>query len=141
MEAMNKEMYEKMERLVNNKLDRLSKFGGDMGEVEKNNLMNDVYSLTGMISEYRKDEYERLDKEERRRIDEENKKMTSDIEIMKQELTWKKVGMEALKTFGPLLVSLTGYNMFQKRILKFEETGRLTSTASRELHLPSFLKK
>lgn len=57
-----------------------------------------------------------------------------------QGLTPGKVALELGKVIVPTLITIGAYNTFQKRVIKFEETGRLVSTASRELHLPKFGK-
>lgn len=87
-----------------------------------------------------KDNADYYDKQERRRIEEERNKAANETERKKQELTWGRVGLEMAKVVVPLAVSFVGYNVFQKRVLRFEETGRITSTAGRELHLPKFLR-
>lgn len=78
------------------------------------------------------------DKEERRRIDEERNKATAKTEAEKIQLTWKKVLFELAKVVIPTGLSIGAYHVFQKRLLQFEETGRLTSSASKGLNLPKF---
>lgn len=74
----------------------------------------------------------------------ENKKMFDDaaqeIELDKSALNKEKVIMELIKIFGPALLSIFAYAALQKRLLKFEETGRLCTSAAREFHLPKFWK-
>lgn len=65
----------------------------------------------------------------------------NEVELQKSK---RKVGdylLEAFKTVAPTVLSLLAYNVFQKRILFFEENGRIISTAGRELHLPNIFKK
>ncbi len=121
--------------------ERLDNSSNGNGHELNEKLIDEVAKLTNILNEEDKKDYEKFDKQERRRIEEERNQEMAKIEMAKQDLTWKKVIMEVAKTFGPSVLTMIGYNLFQKRILKFEETGRLTSTASRELHLPNFLKK
>lgn len=63
-----------------------------------------------------------------------------DIERLKRKENASRIAIEVGKILIPTVVPIVAYNLFQKRILKFEETGRLSSTAARELHLPKFFK-
>lgn len=63
------------------------------------------------------------------------------LENTKQKITWQKVLFEAGKILLPLTISIIHYNNAQKRILSFEEHGRIVSTPGRELHLPKILTK
>ena len=107
---------------------------------EGNEALAKSIRLVELLITTDKDNADYYDKQERRRIEEERNKAMDATERKKQELTWGRVGLEMAKVVVPLVVSFAGYNVFQKRILKFEETGRLTSTAGRELHLPKFMK-
>ncbi len=80
------------------------------------------------------------DKVERREIERLKAKEMAEIERNKQKITWGRAALELAKVIAPVIVSMIGYNEFQKRLLKFEETGRVTSTAGRDLHLPKFMK-
>lgn len=106
------------------------------GSTEYKNILDDLAVLTDKIITLAKDNFDCYDKQERRRIEEEK----IAVERHKQELTWSRVLFELGKAVIPLGMSFIGYDVFQKRILKFEETGRITSTAGRELHLPRFIK-
>ena len=105
----------------------------------KEALARSIHLVELLVSKDR-DDMEYYDKQERRRIEENRNKAQDETERKKQELTWGRVSLEMAKVVVPLAVSIAGYNVFQKRILTFEETGRITSTAGRELHLPKFFK-
>lgn len=60
-------------------------------------------------------------------------------ERKKEGDSWEKV-VEIAKIVVPVTVPLLAYNVFQKRVIKFEETGRLVSFAARDLHLPKIFK-
>lgn len=135
---MTKETYELLEEAAQVQLKQVTKINPETKEGEEH-LAKSIRLVELLINTDR-DNYEYYDKDERRRIEEERNKAMNETERDKQKLTWGRVGLEMAKLVVPLLVSFAGYNVFQKRILKFEETGRLTSTASRELHLPKFMK-
>jgi hypothetical protein len=63
------------------------------------------------------------------------------LEQEKQKITWKRVAFELGKLVIPLGISIVHYNMAQKKVFDFEEHGRITSTAGRELHLPKIFTK
>ena len=124
---MQKETYEMMEKVLQDKIKEMSE---DIITPDKEKLlMSEIKTLN-----------ECLGASDQRAIDFLNKEEDRKIEREKNELTWSKIGMEILKTFGPLSLSMLGYNIFQRRVIKFEETGRLVSSASRELHLPKFFR-
>lgn len=70
-----------------------------------------------------------------------NKDYEMELEGQKLKPSWKKMLIEALKIVGPTIITMIGYDVFQRRVLYFEEHGRIASTAGRELHLPNFMKK
>lgn len=47
-----------------------------------------------------------------------------------------KGGFDIAKVVLPVILSGICYSVFQKRLLKFEETGVVKSHASKDLHLP-----
>lgn len=106
------------------------------GSKEQQALVSDLTKLVDSVNELNKTEYEYYDKQERREIDREKNQALAELENKKSELGWKRVTFELAKVVIPSLISIGAYDLFQKRVLKFEETGRLVSTASRELHLP-----
>ena len=135
---MTEETYSLLEEAAQVQLRQVTKIDPETKE-GKDRLVNSIHLVELLINTDR-DNAEYYDKQERRRIEEERNKAMKETERDKQKLTWGRVGLEMAKVVVRLVVSFAGYNVFQKRILKFEETGRLTSTASRELHLPKCFK-
>lgn len=135
---MTEETYSLLEEAAQVQLKQVIKIDPETKE-GKEHLTKSIHLVELLINTDR-DNAEYYDKQERRRIEEERNKAMNETERDKQKLTWDRIGLEMAKVVVPMVVSFAGYNVFQKRILKFEETGRLTSTASRELHLPKFLK-
>lgn len=70
----------------------------------------------------------------------ERNEMTLKLEQEKQKLTWKRIAFEFGKIVVPIIGGAIVYSKAQNKVLKFEETGRITSTAGRELHLPKIFK-
>lgn len=135
---MTQETYNLLESAVQNQLKTV--YGMKLGSQEGKEALTKAISLTELLITADKDGYDYHDKEERRRIEEKKNDAAAEVEREKAKLTWGRVGLELGKVIAPILVSFAGYNVFQKRVLKFEETGRIVSTAGRELHLPKFLK-
>lgn len=135
---MTEETYGMLERAVQAQLEKVETL--DAGSKEGKEALVKSLHLVELLITTDKDNADYYDKQERRRIEEDRNKAMNETERDKQKLTWGRVGLEMAKVVVPLVVSFAGYNVFQKRVLKFEETGRISSTAGRELHLPKFMK-
>lgn len=135
---MTEETYGMLERAVQAQLEKVETL--DAGSKEGKEALVKSLHLVELLIATDKDNADYYDKQERRRIEEDRNKAMNETERDKQKLTWGRVGLEMAKVVVPIVVSFAGYNVFQKRVLKFEETGRISSTAGRELHLPKFMK-
>lgn len=135
---MTEETYGMLERAVQAQLEKVETL--DAGSKEGKEALVKSLHLVELLIATDKDNADYYDKQERRRIEEDRNKAMNETERDKQKLTWGRVGLEMAKVVVPLVVSFAGYNVFQKRVMKFEETGRISSTAGRELHLPKFMK-
>lgn len=107
----------------------------------RSRTVGDVAKLIEKLNEAEQNDEKRSDNQERREIDKERNQSTVELERQKQDLTWKRFGIEVAKIIIPVTVPLIAYSVYQKRLLKFEETGRVCSTAGRELHLPKIFNK
>lgn len=130
--------YDMLESAVQIQLKRIE--GLDTESKEGKDALTKAIHLVELLITADKDNDDFHDKEERRKIEMDRNKAMESIERGKQELTGGRVAFEIAKLVVPLVVSYLGYNVFQKRILLFEKTGRVVSTAGRELHLPKFMK-
>lgn len=128
---------QEMEEIVRNNLNDIQL---GLGKEEEERALKVIELLSKQIELHQRSASECYDKQERRRIDEEKNKMQAENEVAKMELTWKKMLFEMAKVLLPTGLSVVAYHVFQKRLLEFEETGRLTSSASRGLNLPKFWK-
>lgn len=135
---MTNETYEMLEKAAQVQLEKVETL--DAGSKEGKEALVKSIHLVELLITTDKDNADYYDKQERRRIEEDRNKAQNETERDKQKLTWGRVGLEMAKVVVPLVVSFAGYNVFQKRVMKFEETGRISSTAGRELHLPKFMK-
>lgn len=135
---MNKETYSMLERAAQIQLENVESL--DVGSKEGKEALTKSIHLVELLINVDRDNDDYHDKSERRRIEEKRNDAMNETERDKQKLTWGRVGLEMAKVVVPLVISFAGYNVFQKRVLKFEETGRICSTAGRELHLPKFMK-
>lgn len=104
------------------------------------NIKSPKIDLVELLITADKNNMDYCDKQDRLKVEKEKNDDMTEMERNKQKLTWGKVGLELCKVLLPTCVSIAAYDVFQKRILKFEETGRIVSTAGRELHLPKFFK-
>lgn len=135
---MTETTYNLLEEVVQTQLRRTKSFDTETKE-GKDALAKSV-QLTELLITADKDNADYYDKEERRRIEEERNKAATEVEKEKQKLTWGRVGFEMGKVLLPLAAQIAAFGVLQKRMFKFEETGRINSTGGREMHLPRFWK-
>lgn len=110
------------------------------GSKEQAVITEDLTKLVGCVDRLNQTEYEFYDRQERREIDRKKNESMLELENKKSEIGFTRAAFELAKVIIPPVITLVAYDRFQKRIIKFEETGRLVSTAARELHLPKFLR-
>lgn len=135
---MTTETYEMLERAVQVQLENVEKRNIETKE-GKESLTKSIH-LVELLVTADKDNADYYDKQERRRIEEEKNKAANEVERDKQKLTWGRVGFEMTKVIVPLAIQIFAFGSLQKRMFKFEETGRISSTGGREMHLPRFWK-
>lgn len=133
---MSNETYNELEGAVLTALEDVQNASGTESYGKK---VADAVQLIDRLLEADKNFDESVDKAERREIDRDRNEANAQIEIEKSSLSWKKVTFELVKVFGPVLASVVSFGVFQNRMLRFEETGRFTSSVSREMHLPNLL--
>lgn len=73
---------------------------------------------------------DRIEKDEQR-----NKDMV-ELERDKIKVPWQRTAIDVAKIAVPVIVPLIIWRKSWKEMLKFEETGRFTSNASRTIHMP-----
>lgn len=78
---------------------------------------------------------------DKRSIEEQRNKANLMLEKEKQKVTLKRAAFEIGKLVIPLAISIIHYNYAQRRVFDFEEHGRITSTAGRDLRLPKIFMK
>ncbi len=135
---MKDETYDLVEQAAQAQLKRSCKM--EQGTKEFGNAMERSIRLIELLATIDKDSTDYHDKEEKRRIEEDRLKASIELEQIKQRVTAGRATLEIAKVVVPVVLTMIGYNVFQKRLLIFEETGRLTTTASKDLHLPRFTK-
>lgn len=132
---------ETRELLENQVVDGLSGLADlQAGSKERQSATTDVVKLIEKLNEVDRDNADYWDKQERREMDRKRNEATVKLEEEKQKLSPGRAALEVAKIAVPVVVPLVAYNVYQKRVIKFEETGKLVSTAARELHLPKFTK-
>lgn len=135
---MTNETYELLEEAVQNQLKQIENV--DTSTKEGKEVLQLAMNLAQLLITTDKDNADYYDKEEKRRIEEERNKAMESVERDKQKLTWQRVCFEMAKVVVPLAIQIVAFGNLQGRMFKFEETGRVTSTGGREMHLPKFWK-
>lgn len=129
---MTVETYEALEERIRNLL--LDTYGSPE-EVEKNVRQAEI--LLRALNEADKNSADYQDEEEKLKIEKEKIEKANQIEEEKLKVSWQRAALEIGKVTVPTLLSLFAYGKYQKRVMKYEETGKVCSTAGRELHLPN----
>lgn len=128
---MTKESKELTEELYVAKLEEFQNL--ERSSKEYGIVRQDLAQLAEILAAADKNDNEALDKEERRRIEEERNLMQNEIEAEKVRISWKKVAFEMAKILSPVLLSGIIFSRVHEECMEFEETGRVTSTSGRGL--------
>lgn len=124
------EVREQLESEIQRELELLETV--NKGSKEEQVLVGDICKLTETIDRLNNTEWDFYDKQEKREIE----KSRIQLDEKKSDLDWKRSIFEVVKIVLPSAITVFAYDRFQKRMLKFEETGRIVSSAGREFHLP-----
>lgn len=148
MEEENKKIYvvDQLEEALLQKYERLKQIieQSEFGSEEHKAAERELNCLIDQMQTFHNTNCEYFAKDEDRKIKKEYNDDMAELEdqrIQQQKLTWKRVAFEIGKVVVPIIGSAVVYFKAQRNILKFEETGRITSTAGRELHLPKLFNK
>lgn len=133
-------MNEETRILMEEKLVKLLNLVEKCDDDQRVKVINDIRLLSTALNDSLSTDIEAFDRQEKRRIDEEKNASMAKIERAKAGFDIKKATFELVKVIIPTVISIAAYDIFQKRVLYFEENGRVSSTAGRELHLPKFFK-
>lgn len=106
----------------------------------KQNWIRERSELLDKLAVFDRNEIDEVDKKEKRQLERERNEDVANVEYVKSQITWQRATLDIGKVVLPVVISMIGYNIFQKRLMVYEETGRVTSSAGRELHLPKFMK-
>ena len=139
---MTQETMEMLESEIQNEISNLRYYNDTEDERDakaKSAAISDVTKLLERLTEAETANEKWFDNQERRVIDRERNSAMIQVETEKNKLDWKRIVLEASKVVIPAAVSLITLRQWSckfERMLKFEETGHFTTSASRELHLP-----
>lgn len=128
-----------IEEQIRSDLGRLDEFNDD--QTKRSKAVQDLAKLMEKLTEAENARDHWYDNQERRRIDENRNSSSAEIEKLKQNLDWKRLSLEIAKITIPVFVPLIIWRKSFVEMVTFEETGRFTSSASRELHLPKIFNK
>lgn len=138
---MTQETMEMLESEIQNQITDLVNYDvtDEKGAKAKSAAVGDVTKLLERLTEAETANEKWFDNQERRTIDRERNSAMIEVETEKNKLDWKRGLIEVSKVVVPAAVSLITLSQWSRkfeRMLKFEETGHFTTSASRELHLP-----
>lgn len=113
----------------------------EMAPQKRAAIVEEANSILDRLIQAEKDNADAWDKDQRRRIEIRKNKDAADIEKLKiTSMPWKRVLVELAKVSIPAILSGGLFWAAQTRVLNFEETGRFTSTASKQLGAPRIFK-
>lgn len=121
---------------IGNDLEDLKGF--EVGSDEREALVNEIKELYRIQIEEYKAEVEAWDKDELRRIAEEKKESEEKIRLEQTKTELKRSGIDAAKAIVIGIGSGILSNRMMKALLKFEETGTVTSKAFRLIPMIKF---
>lgn len=124
---MQKDTYEDLEEVLVDYISALGNVPPDSKEAGI--IMSRVKSMIEKLNE--------IDQVQNKKVcDEMNHQLESD----RNNLDWRKVALDLIKVFGPIIISVMSYAVLQQKLLRFEETGNLSTSASKQFSLPKFWK-
>lgn len=127
-----------LESVISENLEMLKETDHDNENRRK--ITAETCELLDRLTEAEGKQMEFWDKEDRRELEREKNESMVQIEQEKNVISKPKMILEIARIVVPVVVPMIAYGIYQKRLLEFEETGRVNSTAGRELHLPKFFK-
>lgn len=110
---------------------------------ERRAITSEAFNLMDKLTVVEGQNMDFYDKECRRALDEKRNETTKEIEEKKMDVSWKRMALEIGKIVVPivtLIISSEMYGKYQDKLLQFEQTGTLKSSASRQHNLPRFWK-
>lgn len=126
-----------LESQIQKQLEELDSFKDD--EAERSKAVTDLTKLLERMTEAEIANEKWYDNQERRQIERDRNEMMVEVETIKSKSDKKRVVLEIVKVGIPALVSLVTLHKWGTKfdsMLKFEETGHFTTTASRQVSLP-----
>lgn len=126
-----------MEELIRKDLLELENLGPTASSSdEEAALIKRIEKLSEVLTQAELANAKAVDDAERRRIDEVRNENMVQLEKQKQKMDWKRWALEVAKIVFPVMAPLVIWRKSFVEMIRFEETGRFTSSASKELRLP-----
>jgi hypothetical protein len=140
---MNEDLRNKIQKEIDHQIEDLGMVDG--GSKEEQMICENICKLTDTLNRLDSTELDAFDKQERREAEKVKNRAAHALEVEKSKLKWDRVLFEGGKIVVPGILSWVFYNRALKTILKYEETGRITSDGGRMAsRLPNpfgFMKK
>lgn len=117
----------------------LTLLGTATDEKERERLIREVEKLSTKLTEAEELTYKFASDEAQRALDDVKSQRAYDAEVVKAKVDWKRTAIEVGKVAIPAAVSLLTLSLWNEKfeqVLKFEESGRFTSTGFRLLKFP-----
>lgn len=135
---MNEQLTNQMEETMSKLLKKVNYL--DPGTKEYAECMRIICSFAEVMNTSEKDNLDYWDRTQRLELEKEKLEKTMKMEREKIKESRFRGWLDFAKGVTIAITGYFAYDWFQKRVIDFEEHGRITSTAGRELHLPKFFK-
>ena len=128
---MKKEIREKLESVLEKNLDRLKEDG--LADDIRKDLSTETKDLLAVLNSNEEMAMKAEADRTRCELEREKTQTMAAAEVKKSQFSWLRFGTELAGCLIPMLVGAKIYKNRQTDLLKFEENGHLTTTASRQL--------
>lgn len=117
-------------------MDSLREARSETSEDKREEKLKEALRIGELFNKNEETYYQYTASEYRIEKDAEKNKDMVQLEREKMEVPWQRTAIDVAKIAVPVIVPLLIWRKSWKEMLKFEETGRFTSNASRTIHMP-----
>lgn len=118
---------------------KIKEANGETNEEKRKEKMQEALKIGEMLNKHEETFYQYWTTQDR--IEKEEKKNEDMINLEKEKIKvpWQRTAIDVAKIVVPTVIPLILWRKSWKEMLRFEETGRFTSNASRTIHMPKIL--
>lgn len=133
---MEKETMMKLEEVFISRLEDIDQGYDKLSEDGKKMAIQQACEIGKLLNQADEIYYQYETNKDRVEKEVEKNKDMIELEEKKIKVPWQRTAIDVAKIVVPCVVPLIIWRKSFKEMLKFEETGRVTSNASRVLHMP-----